>query len=236
MNASDGRPAGLVPQRVNAMEAVLTHLQQAIERGEYAVGDKLPSEAELCRNFEVSRSVVREALRGLQALGLTRPRTGKGTYVAAHGPERAPLLGAYATGDLLQAGRHLEVAAATLAASRRTADDLGLLSHLLGRMERETDSADAADWVGLDALFHTAVARASGNAVLGRIVEEIRDALIRQPAFVDVLVGGSGRERANEDHRAVVDAVREGSEAAAKTAMSAHLDRVHGLGPRSAAT
>ena len=41
------------------MDAVLAHLREAIERGEYAVGGKLPSEAALSRDFAVSRSVVR---------------------------------------------------------------------------------------------------------------------------------------------------------------------------------
>lgn len=60
MNLSDSQTAGQPVRRVSAMEAVLDHLRGAIERGEYAVGDKLPSEAALGREFEVSRSVVRD--------------------------------------------------------------------------------------------------------------------------------------------------------------------------------
>lgn len=63
MNLSDSQTVSPVPRRVSAMEAVFGHLRGAIERGEYAVGDKLPSEAELCRALEVSRPVLREALR-----------------------------------------------------------------------------------------------------------------------------------------------------------------------------
>lgn len=53
MNLSDSRTASQPPRRISAMEAVLAHLRGAIERGEYAIGDKLPSEAELCRTLEV---------------------------------------------------------------------------------------------------------------------------------------------------------------------------------------
>lgn len=55
MNLSDSQTGGQAPRRVSAMEAVFGHLRSAIERGEYVVGDKLPSEAELCRTLEVSR-------------------------------------------------------------------------------------------------------------------------------------------------------------------------------------
>ena len=86
MNLSDSQTAGQAPRptagqgprRVSAMEAVLTHLRGAIERGEYAIGERLPSEAELCRTLEVSRPVLREALRALQTMGLTVSRTGRG--------------------------------------------------------------------------------------------------------------------------------------------------------------
>lgn len=51
------------------MDAVLAHLRHAIEHGEYAVGDQLPSEAALSRQFEVSRSVVRESCAGCRHWG-----------------------------------------------------------------------------------------------------------------------------------------------------------------------
>src|SRR5919205_1264422 len=83
VNLSDSQTGGRVPRRVSAMEAVLAHLRAAIENGEYAIGEKLPSEAELCRTLEVSRPVLREALRALQTMGLTVSKTGKGTFVVA---------------------------------------------------------------------------------------------------------------------------------------------------------
>ncbi|GAA3244528.1 hypothetical protein GCM10020256_70310 [Streptomyces thermocoprophilus] len=83
------------------MEAVLAHLRAAIEGGEYAIGDKLPSEAELCRTLEVSRPVLREALRALQTMGLTVSKTGKGTFVVATAVED-PTFGDYAASDLLE--------------------------------------------------------------------------------------------------------------------------------------
>ncbi|MEU7059217.1 FadR/GntR family transcriptional regulator [Streptomyces sp. NPDC046197] len=202
------------------MEAVLTHLRGAIERGQYAIGDKLPSEAELCRSLEVSRPVLREALRALQTMGLTVSRTGKGTFVVANAVED-PTFGDYAASDLLEVRRHVEVPVAGYAATRRTPEDLDHLAHLLERMEQETDTTS---WVALDTLFHLAVAQAAQNPVFRRVIEEIRDALARQSAFLNEL--GGRREQSNREHRAIVEALIDGCEPDAVQAMSHHLDRV----------
>lgn len=225
MNLSDSQTAGQggpgVPRRVSAMEAVLAHLRAAIERGEYALGAKLPSEAALSREFEVSRSVIREALRGLQALGMTESKTGKGTFVTATGPADNPTFGPYSARDLIEVRRHVEIPVAGYAAVRRSQDDLDLLGHLLDRMDTETDNTA---WVALDSLFHITIAQASGNPVFGKVIEEIRDALARQSAFLNQL--GDRRRQSNVEHRDIVTAIESGSEEQAVAAMTAHLTHV----------
>ncbi|MFF3544012.1 FadR/GntR family transcriptional regulator [Streptomyces platensis] len=221
MNLSDSQTAGEMPRRISAMEAVLNHLRGAIERGEYAVGDKLPSEAELCRRLEVSRPVLREALRALQTMGLTVSRTGKGTFVISDGAVADPTFGDYAASDLLEVRRHVEIPVAGYAAVRHTTEDLDQLNHLLERMERETDTTA---WVAMDSLFHLAIAQAAGNPVFRRVIEEIRDALARQSAFLNEL--GGRREQSNREHRAIVEALVDRSEHDAVEAMAHHLARV----------
>ncbi|MFJ5588575.1 FadR/GntR family transcriptional regulator [Streptomyces noursei] len=240
MNLSDSQTAGVpplspVPRRVSAMEAVLSHLRGAIERGDYAVGDKLPSEAELCRRLEVSRPVLREALRALQTMGLTVSRTGKGTFVVSDGAVADPTFGDYSASDLLEVRRHVEVPVAGYAALRRTPEDLDRLAHLLERMEQE---ADTTAWVAMDTLFHLAVAEAARNPVFRRVIEEIRDALARQSAFLNDV--GGRREQANREHRAIVEALVDRSEHDAVEAMKHHLARVEStlstiVGPARAA-
>ncbi|MFJ5263271.1 FadR/GntR family transcriptional regulator [Streptomyces sp. NPDC088387] len=220
MNLSDSQTGGPGPRRVSAMEAVLGHLRDAIERGEYPIGDKLPSEAELCRTLEVSRPVLREALRALQTMGLTVAKTGKGTFVVADRVDD-PRFGDYSASDLLEVRRHIEIPVAGYAAVRRTPDNLDRLNHLLDRMERESDTTA---WVAMDTLFHLSVAEAAQNPVFRRVIEEIRDALARQSAFLNEL--GGRREQSNREHRAIVEALADGSERGAVEAMTHHLDRV----------
>jgi len=222
MNLSDSQTAGHeLPRRVSAMEAVLAYLRRAIEGGEYAVDDKLPSEAALSKEFEVSRSVIREALRGLQALGLTESKTGKGTFVIATGPAEHPTFGPYSARDLIEVRRHVEIPVAGYAALRRNADQLDLLAHLLDRMDAESDNTA---WVALDSLFHITIAQASGNPAFGKVIEEIRDALARQSSFLNQL--GGRRELSNLEHRRIVIAIADGSESGAVDAMTAHLEHV----------
>src|SRR5207248_10399197 len=91
----------------------------------------------------------------------------------------------------------------------------------LDRMELETDTTA---WVAMDSLFHLAVAEAAQNPVFRRVIEEIRDALARQSAFLNEL--GDRREESNREHRAIVEALIDGSEHDAVEAMTHHIHRV----------
>ena len=57
-------------------------LKEYIEHGDATPGDQLPSEPDLCRLFDVSRTVIRQALRGLESEGLIIRHKGRGTFVA----------------------------------------------------------------------------------------------------------------------------------------------------------
>src|SRR6266702_2705705 len=74
---------GLDPvPRATLSEQVAKRLSERISAGDWRPGEKLPSEAELCRAFNVGRSSLREALSSLAFIGLIRVRAGGGSYVA----------------------------------------------------------------------------------------------------------------------------------------------------------
>jgi DNA-binding FadR family transcriptional regulator len=203
------------------MEVVLSQLRGSIEEGRVQVGEKLPAEAALSAEFGVSRAVVREALRGLQALGLTESRTGRGTFVISARPAEHLSFGDYSTRDLLEVRRHVEVPVAGYAAARHTPDDLDRLWQLIERMDVEED---AATWVALDSLFHIAIARASGNPAFARFIEDIREALAQQSSLLNQL--GGRLDESNTEHRRIVAAIAEGVPEAATEAMATHLARI----------
>ncbi len=223
MNLSDSWTPGQQPiERRSAAEAVFLSLRSAIESKDIPLGAKLGSEASLAADYGVSRSVIREALRSCATLGLTRTETGRGTFVISHRPTRELKLGTFSSDDLHEARPHIEIPAATLAATRRTNDDLERLHGLLDQMEQEDDPAA---WVELDAAFHAAIALASDNSVFSKIVSDIREAMSRQSETVNLVAGRTGPS--NHEHRLIVQAIAENNPQAAGHAMSEHLSAVH---------
>ncbi|MDT4914634.1 MAG: hypothetical protein QOC66_3762 [Pseudonocardiales bacterium] len=209
-----------VPQR-SAAEQVRSQLIELIESGDFAVGDRLPSEADLSRSFEVSRSVIREALHSLNALGLTRSYAGKGTYVDAQHVPSQLLTGRYLPRDLNEVRRTLEVPAARLAAERRSTADVKTLRQIMDRLRAADDPQER---VGIDADFHVAIASATGNPLFPRLVAELRSVLQDQAMAVAVYPGRAAQ--ATAEHLAILEAIegRRGSEAA--DAMERHLEAV----------
>ncbi|WP_028267683.1 FadR/GntR family transcriptional regulator [Arthrobacter sp. MA-N2] len=217
--ASQSTPRPLA--RFSAAESVFSAIRQDIEDGTVEVGAKLNSEATLATQYGVSRSVIREALRSCNALGLTVTKTGKGTFVVADRVANDLALGQYSARDLNEARPHIEVPAAGLAAKRRTPEDLEHLKEIVGSMLGETDPET---WVGLDATFHSAIARASGNKVFESVVADIREALAHQSETLNMV---ADRQHASDDeHLRILEAIESGDATAAEAAMADHLSAV----------
>ena len=206
-------------------EHVEAQLREAILSGEFGQGDKLPPEAELARQFAVSRTTVREALRSLAAAGLISKVTGVagGSFVrsidhralgSALGESLDAILrlGSVTRDEVAQMRRLLELPAAALAAEHRSATDLERLDEILAR-ESEASAGDPAV-ADLDVSFHSAVAEASGNRVLASVVAALHRAA--RPA-------AAGDPSSAPHHRAIADAIAAGDPIAAADAMAAHL-------------
>jgi GntR family transcriptional repressor for pyruvate dehydrogenase complex len=205
--------------RQSASEAVRDELVRSIVSGELEVGEKLPPEAELARSFGVSRPVVREALGSLRALGLIFSRNGRGSFVASARPRRPALLGRYTVDDLHEVRAHLEVPAAGNAALRRSPEKLEELRRLVEALETCTEDDE---WTRLDAAFHVALAKATGNEVHASLIEHLRELLVEQSHVVAKTSAGRVTA-ANREHRAILEAVAAGDGQGAQDAMSTHL-------------
>jgi DNA-binding FadR family transcriptional regulator len=207
--------------RTSASEGVRRRIVELVETGELSVGDKLPAESDMAQAFGVSRPVVREALGALRAVGILRSRAGYGSVVASRRPDGLLLLGRHTYGELYEVRCNLEVAAAADAARRRTPGQLESLAHLVAELDA---CADVREWVELDTAFHVTLAAATGNRVLVRIVENLRDLMTEHSLTAAELPGR--REQANREHRAVYDAVSSQSPPDARKSMRRHLQNV----------
>ena len=210
--------SAVLPKTKRGAADVRSRLQASIEAGEYKLNDRLPSESELARAFDVSRPVVREALMSLQALGMTASQTGRGTFVVSE-RVRVPLrMGRYSPSHIREVRRCLEIPSARLAAERRTDRDVGELAAILARM---ADADDPAKRNRFDASFHIAIAAASGNPLIVKLVEDLRTVL--EEHSLAAARAPHRRQDAVDEHTRIYEAIVGRDPDAAAAAMEAHL-------------
>jgi GntR family transcriptional repressor for pyruvate dehydrogenase complex len=216
-------------QRGATLANRVTHqIEQLIIEGRLQPGDRLPPERELARQFGVSRTVIREAVRALAARSLLEVQAGSGTVV------RSPTAKSVAQSMtlLLRAGqaeidydkvheirRILEVEIAGLAAERRTAQDLEEMEQILHEASQIQDDRNC--FAECDVDFHAALAQATHNELFPLLLDSMVDIMVqvRQMAF-----GVSGMPaRALKHHRAILEQVRRGKPEEARQAMREHL-------------
>jgi DNA-binding FadR family transcriptional regulator len=113
------------------------------------------------------------------------------------------------------------VPGASLAARRRTSEQLGRLTDIVAQQD---ECGDPEEWVRLDAAFHFVLAEATWNQVQVRLVGNLRELLVEQSLAVASVPGRLAA--ATGEHRAILEAVRAGDEAGARAAMARHLDGI----------
>lgn len=205
-------------------------LLECIISGELQEGEKLPSENEIARAFNVSRPVIREALMRLQADGLVRSRQGVGSFVTAQAPEGLIRFAAPAdVPELLrcfEARIPLEGAAAGLAALHASPAQLQQIDKTLKILESEMVSGELADKADFD--FHMAVVTASGNpffvAILQALNEAIRSGMRLALSITKKTGSSSRRSKVLEEHRTIYTAILDGDSQSADLAMRNHIN------------
>ena len=191
-------------------------IRDAIVSGDLDVGDRLPSEAELSDQFEVSRSTVREALKRLAAQSLIRTQRGAtgGAFVNklrfedAYGQQittSALLLSMNAVDftTACEARFALERACAPLSAARRTADHLATMRAEITRQAQPglTDEAFCAS----DVAFHRALVDGAGNPVLSYQLAGAVEAI--EPLMNMITFTARSRDHIVGLHTAIADAL-----------------------------
>jgi DNA-binding FadR family transcriptional regulator len=213
-------------------DAIARQLARAILAGEYAPGAVLPGELDLALQFGTSRTSVREALKALAAKGLIEARKKAGTRVCPRADwqmldrdllnwrlEIGPEIG-FAT-DLLDLREAIEPAAAAAAARRRDGPAIAEIATAFAEMQAA--GTDRARFAAPDLRFHKAILAASGNEFMMAFGAMIEAALA---AFIGISLRHSEAPGPSIPlHGAILEAIRAGDEAAARTAMLTLLAR-----------
>jgi len=219
-----------IQKRGRLADQLYGQLLEKIIVGDLRQGDKLPSENEISRAYDVSRPVIREALLRLQADGLVYSRQGVGSFVKARPPKG--LIQFAEPSDVagllrcFEARLPFEGTAAGLAASRATADDIANVEVALIAFEVAVNDVGLAD--NADFNFHMAIAKATGNEFYVSILASLNSAIKSgMQVALNITKGGSpGRiQKIREEHRAIFEAIATGDANAADLSMRYHIHR-----------
>jgi DNA-binding FadR family transcriptional regulator len=154
-------------------------IQFILEQG-LKPGALLPPEAALATSFNVSRQVIREALKSLQGQGVIEMVNGKGAVIRPIDSDallvffaRAVQINRHTIIDLIEVRKGVEVQSAMLAAERRTYEELAHMKEIVAKMSQHLDDLDA--YTERDMALHLAVASATHNTMMYYLVESIRE-------------------------------------------------------------
>ncbi len=215
-----------------AYEQVVDQLRELIVSGALAPGERLPSETALAREFGVSRSTVREALRVLATQKLVQTTKGAdgGSYVTLPTVDHiSEFVRAHVhllsdsedvtLEELLEARELVEVPAARLAALRRSEADL---ERLRASVPAEPLRFPANEQFAWNKEFHTIVAEVCANKLLYIALQPVFSVLQRNLARSSL--GVAFHRTINEDHRRIAEAIEAGDADAAGAEMHSHLE------------
>ena len=227
------------PRSSSLAGSLAQQIIDSIVNGQYAVAERLPSEADLAEIGGMSRLTVREAIKTLQERGVVTVRRGIGTFV--NHPDRwsplhmnvlvarAALLGdnnyAQISTDLLEARSFIEIGVAGLAAERRTDEELGMMKSALASMRDRFDEIEI--FVESDIDFHDALMSAAGNSILAATYQPIHD--LFYATRMETAKSSANRLIAIKSHEDILAAVEVRDQERAKSAMALHLDEAKSM-------
>lgn len=212
--------------RQNLHEQIVHHIGLRVLRGEFVPGQTLPTEPELCAQMQVSRPILREAMKVLAAKGLIEMRPKTGTKVCPRNQwnlldadvltwqcETEP--GEAFFRNLCEVRLIVEPAATRLAAQRATSDEIAELETWYQRMDNTL--AETERFIDADMQFHAIILAACHNELLQEMSSTISIAL-RSSRMITTQVAGTS-EASMPLHKAIVDAIKRQDADAAEMAM-----------------
>jgi DNA-binding FadR family transcriptional regulator len=217
------------PARLSVL--VVEAIVDAIVSGRYPPGTLLPPEPVLCQSFDVSRSVVREAMKVLEEKGLARARQGHGTTISPRDEwnmlDPQVLAAAIRADDTLQTldalvdvRVALESAMAATAARSMTDAELAELGELLEEMGSLL--GDPERYLAADTRYHDFIMRCSGNG-LGRSIIRTVHPHARASSRYSPPADDAALRLAHRGHTAIYERLRSRDPEGAATAMQEHI-------------
>ncbi len=198
-------------------------ITKQIKSGDLKQHDKL-SERKLAEQYQVSRVVVRDAMKLLKEKGLISTQAGSGSYVnIPNGQdimerfEQAMIHSCIAVTDAIEAREIMELSYIPLIAKRATPENVTQLKAILASMYEGIE--DSTWFANLDEQFHLALVACTQNEVLEMFTGTLNTITNRDRLLATIEV----RKSALVEHENIVKAVEENNEALLRSCMEKHL-------------
>lgn len=214
-------------------EEIIEQIRILVTEGHLQPGDRLPSERDLAGQLNVSRASVREALSALEMMGLLEIRSGEGTFIKRINIDSVvtPLTWVLSMEkdtvlELLEVRKMIEGQAVALATRRAKPEDLRELEDALQAMYVDLQTGQLGE--DADHRFHYAIAKASQNKILLRLMNAISDTMHQtlKASRIRLYEGQDAPERLFREHSLVFDAILKQDSERARRVMLDHLDGV----------
>lgn len=211
-------------------DEAITKIKDMIISGELSAGDRLPPEKELSEKLGLSRSSLREAVKALEIIRVLDVRRGDGTYVTSLEPKLLTEAMTFIVDlhqdksilDIFEVRRILEPAAAAMAATRITAEQIAALR---ATMENIDDSTSVESLVDHDLIFHGLITAAADNAYLASVLDALSSSTVRARIWRG-LTQDKAVDRTLAEHSAIIEALERGDADLAKSLLTVHISGV----------
>ena len=204
---------------------IFNQIRDAILAGTFKVGDKLPSEKELCQMFNVSRVPVREALCALELNGLVESNQGQGVYVKEVNSVTNDWINEIDPQDIIQARKLMEPEVARCAALNISSVEKERMRAIMERFREEAEANVYSEVTDRD--FHMSIARASGNHVYLVMCDMVWKAMEQRMwslILSRTVTAEENRKRHYEEHMQIAEAILSGEAELAYSTMKAHME------------
>ena len=216
-------------RQLSTVERIVENLINLIKKRSLQVGDKLPSERQLCEIIGISRPILREALKALQVMNIIDIRQGAGAFVKGIEPEDVTEhldivfhLDSSLYRDLYDARRVLEAAIAGMAAANISDSEIEAIAENIRQAAAQIDDEQA--FLERDMELHEMIMKASKNRVIPVFMQSINklSLLLRKQSNSQPQI----RQNAIRDHESIIRALRDRSPEEAARAMEQHITNV----------
>jgi GntR family transcriptional regulator, transcriptional repressor for pyruvate dehydrogenase complex len=221
----------LAEKKVRLLDEAADRIKSYIEDHQLQPGMRLPSERDLVKQLSLGRTSIREGLRYLEMLGLIEIKAGKGIYLKDHKESSLnKTINSWFTvhegtvRELIELREAIETHSAFLAAMRASAMDIIEMEQAVSIMRVAAEQNDVARFVQADTNFHDAIARASGNSLLRRVLGSIAQEIITF-RMAAAYFGAEMLQRSLTDHAQILKAIVAREPSQALQAMREHIVR-----------